>query len=112
MPLYKNRKFQIAAILIIILLILNPTYTDFKEHVADKKLTYKRTFNGLIFSIYKIEYVNYYTDNDKWENHVENENATYLGVCKNFIKLNYSHIDSIYQLPTDTTIIAPDTTYF
>ena len=112
MRLYKNRKFQVAVIIIVMLIISNPTYTDFKEHIADKRLTYKRTFNGLIFSIYKTEYENYYSNMDRAENHLEKENASYLGVCKNFIRLSYSHTDSIYQLPTDTTMAAPDTTYF
>ena len=89
MPIFKNRIFQITATLLLILMLLNPSYTRFKEYSqeltnAQRKVVYKRTFNGLVFSIYQKQIF----DIEEDEPPTPETPEKYLGFCMNFIKLS------------------------
>ena len=93
MPIYKNRIFQITAIILLLLMLLNPSYTRFKEYSqeltnARRKVVYKRTFNGLVFSIYQKKIFDVY----EGKTPTPKKSEKYLGFFMNFFKIENNNL--------------------
>lgn len=77
----KNIKW-IALGIFLILLVLNPSPSEFKKHIINKtgrtpEIAYRKA-NFLIFSIY------FFAENKRYYN---DGNGTYVGVLQNFIEI-------------------------
>jgi len=77
----KRKKLIIAGISLVILIITNPTPSNFDNYLNANKIV--PTYNGRVgyfffFSIYKATYHTEYYE----------ENVTYLGIAKNFIEIS------------------------
>ena len=88
MRLFKNRIFQIVLIVLVLLFLLNPSLTNFKEYSQEltyktRKVVFKRNFNGLIFSIYQKQV---FTIDDEEQINPEPP-IKYFGFCMNFFRL-------------------------
>lgn len=91
MALSKTVKYPLffVAGLVILLTLLNPSYSRFKEYSTDvtsnkRKTICKRTFNGLIYSIYQRQLVIINEDGEYEYGPPE----TFYGFCLNFFKKN------------------------
>lgn len=80
------------SILLVVLLLTNPTTNDFKEHVGYKEdFRYRHSvitkdYNFLIGSVYLYQTIQYDSDDDR---NGRRHSTCYFGIAKNFFKLNY-----------------------
>lgn len=80
----------------IVLTVTNPSLKNFKEHIGDNDwkpyvLTFQRESNWLIFSTYRVSYMQYdqYADSDTDKEYELNKiTGTYTGFFLNFYKDN------------------------
>lgn len=91
----KKRWLYIVGIIIIGLVVTNPSTSRFKDYAADVNLknqryVFKRTQNWLLFSIYKKELHYYNSDTESME--ILNT-ETYLGIFLNFVNITPGQID-------------------
>ena len=90
---FKPNKWIIIVISVIVLLIvLNPSYSDFKEYSGTTENLH-RASNFMLFSIY--------THSGYDERNYSNDK--YLGILKNFIRIGNAHKEQ----PTDSTSTVP-----
>ena len=73
-------------ILIVILWVLNPSHTRFKEYTpgvntTKQKYIYKRTFNGIVFSVYERQLAHLVDEQFQYD-----EPESYIGFLMNFFK--------------------------
>jgi len=80
----KNKILIGVAVIVAILILTNPTMQDFKNYSG--KVNGKREVNYLIFSIYSSNSYVGIIEHDELND--ERFNKKYLGILKNFIKVN------------------------
>ncbi len=106
---FKPKKWQIITFIILFLLIiLNPSPSDFKTFTGIEKnipeeITLQRDANFLIFSIYS-----YHNEQRDYEN------RKYIAILKNFIALpnpepKSAKLDEYPKHMSDSTVLAEDT---
>lgn len=87
----KRKPKLIIAIVIIFLIITNPSPKSFKDYlgVSQTNLNARRNFNFIIFSIYKEEYQNQASEAYGVTSSSYSYKHYYLGIAENFFNLNY-----------------------
>lgn len=86
----KRKPKLIIAIVIIFLIITNPSLKAFKDYVGVRQtnLNARRNFNFIIFSIYKEEYKNQGSEAYGMSSYTSSYTHYYLGIAENFFHLN------------------------